>query len=187
LELSVEWISRDSLTVLTLIIAFAVLAVIWWERLLERVRSTFAEIDHLFRYGTSRHPAKTRPQKSSGLTRNRRYSRRNRTRARKGNRPYSGRLAVPYETYLHSAEWKSIRGQVLARDGYRCQSCGARTGLQIHHLTYERRGREALGDLTVLCDACHSRAHRYGLLGVAEQRRRDQNRGGSRKGTPHAK
>lgn len=174
------WISRDSLTALVLITACVALLMIWWKPLLERVRNTVSEFRHLFCSKRSRHTAKTNSQRSSSATRNRRYSRKNRTRTRKRDRPYSGRPDVPYETYLSSTTWKSIRRQVLARDGYRCQRCGGRTGLQIHHLTYERRGRESLSDLTVLCDHCHSRAHRYGLLGVAEQRLRDLGMRGGR-------
>lgn len=75
----------------------------------------------------------------------------------------SGREAelasMPYEAYLRSPEWQARRRAALARAGHRCQVCNATAQLQVHHRTYERRGREEPGDLTVLCDGCHGRHH----------------------------
>ncbi len=51
--------------------------------------------------------------------------------------------------------------QVLHRDGWRCQSCGSASQLQVHHLRF----RSALGDddienLITLCFSCHEKIHR---------------------------
>ena len=51
--------------------------------------------------------------------------------------------------------------QVLERDGWRCQSCGSASQLQVHHLRF----RSALGDdsienLITLCFSCHEKIHR---------------------------
>ena len=50
------------------------------------------------------------------------------------------------------------------RAGGRCERCG-RSGhrrnweLHVHHLTYERRGKELLSDVVVLCLNCHAEEH----------------------------
>lgn len=41
---------------------------------------------------------------------------------------------------------------------------GNETTLQAHHRTYENRGQEQPGDLTVLCRDCHSTFHKNGRL-----------------------
>lgn len=66
---------------------------------------------------------------------------------------------MPYQQYLQSAHWKQIRLQALDEAGHRCQLCNSPQQLNVHHRTYERRGEELLGDLTVLCRSCHSRFH----------------------------
>jgi hypothetical protein len=63
-----------------------------------------------------------------------------------------------YAAYLRSPHWRALRRQALDLAQRRCP-CGARTELQVHHLTYARLGAERLGDLAVLCRGCHRRAH----------------------------
>ncbi len=53
------------------------------------------------------------------------------------------------------AEWKKLRWKVLQRDGYKCTKCPNTNCLEIHHLTYERYGKELLADLITLCTDCH--------------------------------
>ncbi len=76
--------------------------------------------------------------------------------ARKG---YDTRT-MPYREYLQTSEWHATRMQALRRANYRCQLCPRTDQLQVHHNTYERRGREAPGDLIVLCRRCHEVFHR---------------------------
>jgi len=66
---------------------------------------------------------------------------------------------TPYEDYLNSPEWKTIREKALERAGRRCQACNSRGPLDVHHRTYEHIGREELDDLTVLCRKCHGIFH----------------------------
>ncbi len=66
---------------------------------------------------------------------------------------------MPYETYLRTDWWQWRRLRSLWLAGQRCQHCRQRGGLQVHHLTYERRGRERDEDLAVLCDRCHIVEH----------------------------
>lgn len=73
-----------------------------------------------------------------------------------------------YAEYLESPHWQKVRQQKLVSVNHRCERCGAyarRTprgvlgGLDVHHLTYERRGQEHLDDLEVLCFHCHAVEH----------------------------
>lgn len=64
-----------------------------------------------------------------------------------------------YAGYMASAEWYARRLAVLKRDGNKCQGCGA-DAEQVHHLTYERVGREQLEDLVSVCERCHRFLHR---------------------------
>lgn len=69
-----------------------------------------------------------------------------------------------YNSYLASPEWYARRLAVLKRDGNRCRAssagrtCNANAS-QVHHLTYERVGREPLDDLVAVCDECHEKLH----------------------------
>lgn len=70
--------------------------------------------------------------------------------------------SMPYADYLQTPEWKARSAAAKQRAGHRCQVCNSPSRLQAHHRTYERRGREEDGDLTVLCDGCHERHHHAG-------------------------
>lgn len=77
----------------------------------------------------------------------------------------SAQLArMPYKEYLRTDEWQTRREAALNLAEWRCQLCNAAedAGLHVHHRTYERRGQEHPGDLTVLCAECHRRHHRIG-------------------------
>lgn len=65
-----------------------------------------------------------------------------------------------YVRYLRSCAWQHIRQQVMQRANYRCERCGCMTAyFEIHHMTYERLGRERLTDLLALCKECHKQIH----------------------------
>jgi len=65
-----------------------------------------------------------------------------------------------YDLYLQTAEWQTLRRIKMETAGHRCQVCNSDAGpLEIHHRTYERRGKERLDDLTVLCRRCHQVHH----------------------------
>lgn len=74
------------------------------------------------------------------------------------NRPQENRQR--YCAYLHSDLWQQIRLRRLAFDGYICQRCGASQNLDVHHLTYQRRGREDIADIITLCRSCHLQHHK---------------------------
>lgn len=70
-----------------------------------------------------------------------------------------GPLGVTYEEYIASPRWRVLRGEALARDGYRCRGCGATDRLEVHHVRYgDPLGTETVDDLTTLCGGptgCH--------------------------------
>lgn len=64
-----------------------------------------------------------------------------------------------HTAYLATPEWAFRRGQVLNRDGYRCQARlkGCRgEATQVHHLTYRHWRNEPLFDLTSVCSTCRT-------------------------------
>lgn len=48
---------------------------------------------------------------------------------------------------------------MLRLASYRCERCGAKRDLQVHHKTYERLGVERDQDLEVVCADCHRQHH----------------------------
>ena len=64
-----------------------------------------------------------------------------------------------YRQYLKSDTWRQKAKQTVKQAGYKCALCSGVIGLQVHHRTYKRLGRELPEDLIVLCRACHERHH----------------------------
>ena len=56
-----------------------------------------------------------------------------------------------------ASEWASIRMRVLERAGWRCQACGLRRRLDIHHVVKRSQGGSDfdLNQLAALCRWCH--------------------------------
>ncbi|PYX53030.1 MAG: hypothetical protein DMG73_21240 [Acidobacteria bacterium] len=69
-------------------------------------------------------------------------------------RPKNPRLRLDPELY------EQLRNRVLHRDSWKCQSCGKRSNLEVHHKEFRSRsGRDSEGNLITLCTACHAAAH----------------------------
>lgn len=70
------------------------------------------------------------------------------------------------ETYLLTESWLNIRKEVLERDRYECQHCGAENPvatLEVHHIIPVRlNGSDELENLIVLCQRCHNSLHYLG-------------------------
>jgi 5-methylcytosine-specific restriction endonuclease McrA len=66
---------------------------------------------------------------------------------------------MKYSDYLTTHHWKEVARVTKDRAGHRCQLCNSERNLEAHHRTYERLGREDEGDVTVLCNTCHSKFH----------------------------
>jgi len=61
---------------------------------------------------------------------------------------------------LDPISYEILRQRVLRRDGWRCQSCGAMSNLEVHHKQFRSRcGVDSEHNLITLCSACHSAAH----------------------------
>ncbi|PYU19637.1 MAG: hypothetical protein DMG32_24045 [Acidobacteria bacterium] len=53
-----------------------------------------------------------------------------------------------------------LHRSVLQRDGWRCQSCGSRTALEVHHITPRSKlGDDVEENLITLCWECHRQIH----------------------------
>ena len=78
-------------------------------------------------------------------------ARRTRPRQRRGDARAKGRPAASV------SEWKLIRQTVLARAGWRCQACGVRRRLDVHHVMKRSQGGSDfdLEHLVALCRWCH--------------------------------
>ena len=57
--------------------------------------------------------------------------------------------------------YEGLRQQVLRRDGWRCQSCGAKVNLEVHHNHFRSHsGHDSEENLITLCTRCHADIHR---------------------------
>jgi 5-methylcytosine-specific restriction endonuclease McrA len=63
-----------------------------------------------------------------------------------------------YRRHLRSPKWRYLKAQIARSRGRRCERCGATYGLQLHHKTYLRLGRELSSDVELLCLPCHHAA-----------------------------
>jgi len=71
-----------------------------------------------------------------------------------GIRPKAARLQ------LDPALYEDLRQQVLRRDGWRCQSCGTMTNLEVHHREFRSQGGDDSDlNLITLCAECHAQVH----------------------------
>jgi 5-methylcytosine-specific restriction endonuclease McrA len=74
-----------------------------------------------------------------------------------GIRPKNDRLRFDGISY------EDLRHQILRRDGWRCQACGAMANLEVHHKEFRSRsGGDSEGNLITLCVDCHKTAHGLG-------------------------
>ena len=69
-------------------------------------------------------------------------------------------IAMPYNDYLQTPEWREKRERVLFKAKFMCGICGVHPDqFHIHHITYERRGYEWDSDLMAICVDCHDKHH----------------------------
>lgn len=64
-----------------------------------------------------------------------------------------------YTEYLQGKHWKGLRKALCLKPESKCGGCSSKHHLQIHHISYDRLGKELPEDLVVLCDGCHKRVH----------------------------
>ncbi|TKB53079.1 HNH endonuclease [Ferrimonas aestuarii] len=65
-----------------------------------------------------------------------------------------------FGTYYNTEEWSKTRDRILNRDEWQCQSCH-KPAQCVHHIVYDRLGRENDLDLISLCHNCHDGVHAY--------------------------
>jgi 5-methylcytosine-specific restriction endonuclease McrA len=54
--------------------------------------------------------------------------------------------------------WERVRQQVLKRDNFTCQHCGARNDIHVHHIIPYRKTKDnSLSNLITLCRSCHTK------------------------------
>jgi hypothetical protein len=54
---------------------------------------------------------------------------------------------VKYEAHIRSTRWSNMRRDMMRLRGDKCERCGLRHELQLHHKNYDRLGRELISDL----------------------------------------
>ena len=63
---------------------------------------------------------------------------------------------------LDREAYGELQRQVLERDGWKCQLCGSRTQLQVHHLQSRAHlGADVESNLITLCSGCHESVHMH--------------------------
>jgi len=63
---------------------------------------------------------------------------------------------------LDPVSYESLRQLILRRDGWRCQSCGTMSNLEVHHKQFRSHsGDDSDENLITLCTACHAIAHHH--------------------------
>lgn len=65
-----------------------------------------------------------------------------------------------YQEYLAGDRWRNLKVRYAGAKAC-CCACKFKGSLTLHHISYERLGREATGDLIVLCHPCHHRLHAF--------------------------
>jgi 5-methylcytosine-specific restriction endonuclease McrA len=57
--------------------------------------------------------------------------------------------------------YREMHRQVLERDGWECQLCGAMSNLEVHHIRFRSHsGDDSEQNLITLCAACHASKHK---------------------------
>ena len=72
----------------------------------------------------------------------------------------SSKSPDPPRLRLDPESYEALRQQVLRRDGWRCQSCGAMSNLEVHHKQFRSHsGHDSEENLITLCVSCHEETH----------------------------
>lgn len=85
-----------------------------------------------------------------------------------------------YYAYLRSPEWAEIKVDLIQQRGNKCEGCGKKNKLQVHHLTYDRIFKEEPGYLQLLCATCHRKTHGLNKNGKKIKPRKPKKKKGKR-------
>ena len=76
----------------------------------------------------------------------------------------------PVRLRLDPLGYENLRQVVLRRDGWRCQSCGSTSNLEVHHQQFRSHsGDDSEENLITLCTICHSETHNTVTLNGQKQ------------------
>ena len=64
-----------------------------------------------------------------------------------------------YDTYINSTAWRYFARMLKKDRGSKCEICGGKLRLTVHHKHYRTLFKEKLSDLKVLCWECHKKEH----------------------------
>jgi hypothetical protein len=64
-------------------------------------------------------------------------------------------LKRPVGEHPDALHWASVRAKRLVIADYCCETCSTPSNLECHHRNYVRFGAELVGDVLILCRACH--------------------------------
>ena len=64
-----------------------------------------------------------------------------------------------FKPFLNNPVWLKNRSLALERDNYKCQWCGEKTSLVVHHKILKQIRGHALSNLETLCRSCHTYLH----------------------------
>jgi 5-methylcytosine-specific restriction endonuclease McrA len=66
---------------------------------------------------------------------------------------------------LDPISYESLLQQVLRRDGWRCQSCGTMSNLEVHHKEFRSHsGNDSENNLITLYTGCHHKKHKIAIV-----------------------
>jgi len=70
---------------------------------------------------------------------------------------------LPSRRYTHSElrNWQELKKELL-EEITRCEACGLKSMLELHHRTYINWGHETRDDVVLLCRKCHRKVHSSG-------------------------
>jgi len=61
---------------------------------------------------------------------------------------------------MDRTQYTELHRAILQRDGWRCQVCGTRSHLEVHHQQFRSHsGNDTEENLITLCHNCHSAEH----------------------------
>ena len=61
---------------------------------------------------------------------------------------------------LDSSSYAKMTRDILRRDNWRCQVCGSRVNLEVHHQQFRSQGgSDSESNLITLCNGCHRAKH----------------------------
>lgn len=68
-------------------------------------------------------------------------------------------MTEEYKRYLLSNEWAQLKIDLFSIRGKKCEKCGSKKQICVHHKNYKHIFQEEYSDLIILCKCCHEKEH----------------------------